>query len=73
MSTTKTDPKKTKSVFLFGVFFPFPSECMGKKPKPPKSKTDFGFGFGFWSVFDVDIFRIMSVLALNFVIVLRVL
>jgi hypothetical protein len=34
---------------------------MGKKPKPPKSKTDFGFGFGFWSVFDVDIFRIMSV------------
>ena len=54
MSTSKTDPKKPKSVFVFGAFFSFPSECMGKKPKPPISKTDVGFGF--WSVSDVSTF-----------------
>jgi hypothetical protein len=63
MSTSKTDQKpkpKPKSVFDFGGFGFFPIHSDGKEKKPPKIKTDFGF---FGSVFDVDIFRICSLLA----------
>ena len=61
MSTSETDQKpKPTSVFDIGGFGFLPIHSDGKEKKAPKTKTDFGF---FGSVFDVDIFRICSLLS----------
>ena len=64
MSTSKTDQKpktKTEIGFFFGGFGFFPSGCVGKNQNLQNQKPISVLVFGFWSVFDVDIFRVMSV------------
>ena len=58
MSTSKTDPKKPKSVFILGGFFSFPSECMGKNQnlqnQKPISVLVLVFGRFLMSIFFVQ-------------------